>query len=80
MKVLVTDHPWPDTEIEGSICAAAGHELIAGLVAALPQAEIERLVAVHEPHAIMCCWATVSAMKAWTGSATAWSVTGGPFR
>lgn len=61
MKVFITDHPWPDTEIERSICAAAGHELIAGPVAALPQADIERLVATHAPHAIMCCWAPVSA-------------------
>lgn len=61
MRVLLTDHPWPDTEIERSICAAAGHELISGPVEALSQADIERFVAAHEPHAIMCCWATVSA-------------------
>lgn len=61
MKVFITDHPWPDTELERSICAAAGHELIAGPIEALPQVDIERLVAEHEPHAIMCCWATVSA-------------------
>jgi D-3-phosphoglycerate dehydrogenase / 2-oxoglutarate reductase len=60
VRVLVTDHPWPDTEIERSICTAAGHELICGPIAALPQADIERLVAAHLPHAIMCCWATVS--------------------
>lgn len=60
MKVLITDHPWPDTEIERAICAAAGHELIAGPIEALPEAEIEQLVVTHAPHAVMCCWATVS--------------------
>ncbi len=61
MKVLITDHPWPDVAIEQAICEQAGHELIAGPIEALPRAEIDAFVAEHRPHAIMCCWATVSA-------------------
>jgi D-3-phosphoglycerate dehydrogenase / 2-oxoglutarate reductase len=60
VKILITDHPWPDVEIEASICEAAGHELIAGPIEALPQSQIDELVAHHQPHAIMCCWAPVS--------------------
>jgi D-3-phosphoglycerate dehydrogenase len=60
VKVLITDHPWPDVEIEASICEAAGHELIAGPIEALPVGKIDELVAHHQPHAIMCCWAPVS--------------------
>jgi D-3-phosphoglycerate dehydrogenase / 2-oxoglutarate reductase len=61
MKVLITDHPWPDVSIEQSICTAAGHELIAGPIEALPSAAIDALVLEHEPNGIMCCWANVSA-------------------
>jgi D-3-phosphoglycerate dehydrogenase len=60
MKVLITDHPWPDLAIEQSICAQNGHELIAGPIEPLPQPAIEALIAAHRPHAIMCCWAPVS--------------------
>lgn len=61
MKVLITDYPWPDTNIEAAICKAAGHELVAGPSAVSAAAEIEALVAEHQPQAIMCCWAPVSA-------------------
>jgi D-3-phosphoglycerate dehydrogenase len=61
MKVLITDHPWPDVAIEEAICKQQGHELIAGPIEALPQAAIDELIARHQPHAIMCCWAPVSA-------------------
>jgi D-3-phosphoglycerate dehydrogenase / 2-oxoglutarate reductase len=61
VKVLITDHPWPDVAIEQSICAQHGHELIAGPIEAMPQAAIEQFVIQHRPDAIMCCWATVSA-------------------
>jgi D-3-phosphoglycerate dehydrogenase len=60
MKVLITDHPWPDVFIEQSICEAAGHELIAGPIEASPRPVIDALVAQHRPQAIMCCWASVS--------------------
>jgi D-3-phosphoglycerate dehydrogenase len=61
VKVFITDHPWPDLEVERSICASNGHELIAGPIEALPQDAIDELIARHQPHAIMCCWAPVSA-------------------
>jgi D-3-phosphoglycerate dehydrogenase / 2-oxoglutarate reductase len=61
MKVLITDHPWPDVSIEQSICEAEGHQLIAGPIEALPAAAIDAFVAEHQPNAIMCCWANVSA-------------------
>jgi D-3-phosphoglycerate dehydrogenase / 2-oxoglutarate reductase len=58
--VVITDHPWPDVEIERSILAAAGLELRAGPGRAGTAAEIEALVAKHDPVAIMTCWAEVS--------------------
>ena len=61
MKILLTDHPWPDVSIEQSICAAAGHELIAGPIEVQSEAAIDAFVARHMPEAIMCCWAPVSA-------------------
>jgi len=61
VKVLITDHPWPDVAIERAICERNGHELVAGPIEALPGSAIEALVAQHRPHAIMCCWAAVSA-------------------
>ena len=60
MKVLITDHPWPDVEIERSICQAAGHELVAGPIEALQESEIDAFIAREQPQAIMCCWASVS--------------------
>jgi D-3-phosphoglycerate dehydrogenase len=60
VKVLITDHPWPDLEIEQSICSAAGLELVAGPIEASPAQAIDALVAKHDPNAIMCCWSTVS--------------------
>jgi D-3-phosphoglycerate dehydrogenase len=58
--VVITDHPWPDVEIERGILAAAGLELCAGPGRAGTPAQIEALVAKHDPIAIMTCWAEVS--------------------
>ena len=59
--VVLTDHPWPDVEIERSILEAAGYTLVAG-PEQTPSAEfVEALVAEHDPEAIMTCWARVSA-------------------
>jgi D-3-phosphoglycerate dehydrogenase len=27
-RVVITDHPWPDTEVEAAICAQAGYDLV----------------------------------------------------
>jgi len=58
---LLTDHPWPEVDIERSILAAAGFEVIAGSTETASAADVEALVAAHDPVAIMTCWAEVSA-------------------
>lgn len=60
-RVLLTDHPWPEVAIERAICAAHGIALIAGPQAAGTERAIERLVERVDPHAILTCWAPVSA-------------------
>jgi D-3-phosphoglycerate dehydrogenase len=60
-RVVLTDHPWPDVDIERAILAAAGFELIAGSTETPTSADVETLVAAHDPLAIMTCWADVSA-------------------
>src|SRR5690606_37040927 len=60
-RVVITDHPWPDVDIERDILEAAGHRLIAGPQATPPAAFVEALVREHDPAAIMTCWAQVSA-------------------
>ncbi len=59
--VLETDYAWPDIEIERAVIEGAGHRLVHGPSEASPPEEIERLVAEHDPAAIMTCWAQVSA-------------------
>ena len=59
--MVLTDHPWPDVEIERRILAAAGLELHAGPIRAGTASDIEELVAKYDPVAIMTCWAEVSA-------------------
>ena len=59
--VLVTDHAWPDLSIERAVLESAGLEVVAGPSAPAPREAIERLVAEHQPAAIMTCWAQVSA-------------------
>lgn len=60
-KILITDYPWPDLDIEREIVDAAGYELVAGPSVASDAAAIEALVAQHNPVAIMTCWSQVSA-------------------
>ena len=54
-KVLLTDHPWPDVDIERAILAEAPAELI------VPEAtDAETLTAAaRDVDAIMTCWANV---------------------
>jgi D-3-phosphoglycerate dehydrogenase / 2-oxoglutarate reductase len=59
--VVQTDFAWPDVSIERAVLEAVGHTLIAGPSTPAPEAEIEALVAAHNPQAIMTCWAQVSA-------------------
>jgi D-3-phosphoglycerate dehydrogenase / 2-oxoglutarate reductase len=59
--VLLTDRAWPDDGIEREVIEAAGHSLVSGPADASPAETVERLVAEHQPAAIMTCWAPVSA-------------------
>jgi D-3-phosphoglycerate dehydrogenase / 2-oxoglutarate reductase len=61
-KIVLTDHAWPDVEIERSIAAAAGVELISAQIASNDLTSVEQLVAKHDPVAIMTCWAQVTAV------------------
>jgi D-3-phosphoglycerate dehydrogenase / 2-oxoglutarate reductase len=58
--VLITDHPWPDVEIERVIIEGAGFDLVAGPIETPTAAAVEALVTEHDPVAIMTCWAQVS--------------------
>lgn len=59
-RVLVTDHPWPDTSVEGAICAAAGFELVDGHPGDDAAALVE-LAAAKEVAGILTNWAPVTA-------------------
>lgn len=60
-RIVLTDHPWPDVEVETRILDAAGYDLVAGPVDTPSAAEVEALVGANDPLAIMTCWAQVSA-------------------
>jgi D-3-phosphoglycerate dehydrogenase len=60
-RVLLTDYPWADCEVEQALVEAAGFELVTGPRAAAPAGEIAALAAEHNPVAILTCWAPVSA-------------------
>jgi len=60
-RVVLTDHAWPDTDIERGVLEAAGFELVAGPAIAGTADDVEALVVAHDPAAIMTCWAPVSA-------------------
>lgn len=59
--VVQTDFAWPDVSIERSVIEGAGHTFIAGPSTPMPEQEVDALIAVHNPQAIMTCWAQVSA-------------------
>lgn len=59
--VLLTDHAWPDLDVERAVIETAGFLLVAGPAQAGPAREITRLAAQHRPDAIMTCWADVDA-------------------
>lgn len=58
--ILLTDHPWPDLDIETSIVEGAGYRLIAGPEVAGSAVDVEGPVASCSPLAIVTCWAPVS--------------------
>lgn len=59
-RVLLTDHPWDELEIELSIFEQAGLELVIGPKIAGSKKAIEQLVADFDPAAILTCWAPLS--------------------
>jgi D-3-phosphoglycerate dehydrogenase len=59
--ILQTDYAWPDVGVERGVIESAGHRLVTGPSTPASEAEIEDLVARHDPVAIMTCWAQVSA-------------------
>ena len=59
--VVQTDFAWPDTGVERGVIEAAGHTLVTGNPAPAASEQIERLIADHDPQAIMTCWAEISA-------------------
>jgi D-3-phosphoglycerate dehydrogenase / 2-oxoglutarate reductase len=59
--VVQTDFAWPDVSIERAVIEGAGHTMIAGPSTPAPEAEIDALIAAHNPQAIITCWAQVSA-------------------
>lgn len=59
--VLLTDHPWTETDIERAILGEAGFSLAAGPIETPDATVVQSLVDEHDPVAIMTCWAPVSA-------------------
>jgi D-3-phosphoglycerate dehydrogenase len=59
--VLITDHPWPDVEVERRIIESAGFKVVAGPIETPTARFVESMVEEHDPVAIMTCWAQVSA-------------------
>lgn len=59
--VLLTDYAWPDNQIERNIIERAGFQLISGPATPAAPEAIEALVRLHQPAAILTCWAQVSA-------------------
>jgi D-3-phosphoglycerate dehydrogenase len=57
-RVLLTDHPWPGTDIESGLCAAAGIELIEAPAGASEEQLIALAAGVD---GIITCWAPVTA-------------------
>lgn len=60
-SIVLTDHPWPDLDIERAIIADAGYDLVTGGVEARSSQTVEALVRDNDPVAILTCWAPVSA-------------------
>ena len=60
-SVLLTDYAWPDDTVERSVVEGAGFALVTGPAEPVPAEEIEHLVKLHQPQAVLTCWAPVSA-------------------
>lgn len=58
--VLLTEHPWPNREIEESVLEAAGYRLLIAPEVAGMAAEVEAPVESCSLAAITTCWAPAS--------------------
>jgi D-3-phosphoglycerate dehydrogenase len=58
-SVVLTDHAWPDVEVERRLIESAGHHLVAQLATASEE-QVDEVVASEQPAAILTCWAPVS--------------------
>lgn len=58
--ILITDHPWPDVELERSLIEGAGLTMVAGGHGAGTEDETTALIETVGPSAILTCWAPVS--------------------
>lgn len=59
--VFLTDYAWPDDHIERQIIEGAGMRLVTGPASPSSVTDIDDMVRLHSPSAIMTCWAQVSA-------------------
>jgi D-3-phosphoglycerate dehydrogenase / 2-oxoglutarate reductase len=59
--VLITDHAWPDLEIERAVIEGAGFRVVAGPAVPASAATIASLAREHQPTSILTCWAQVDA-------------------
>lgn len=59
--VLITDHAWPELEIERAVIEGAGFRLAAGPAVPASAATIAALVREHQSASILTCWAQVDA-------------------
>jgi D-3-phosphoglycerate dehydrogenase len=67
--VLITDHAWPDLEIERAVIEGAGFRMAAGPAVPAKAEAIAALVREHQPAAILTCWAQVDASAVGASSA-----------
>lgn len=67
--VLITDHAWPDLEIERAVIEGAGFRMAAGPAVPAKAEAITALVREHQPAAILTCWAPVDASAVGASSA-----------
>ncbi|HEY6510968.1 MAG TPA: C-terminal binding protein [Burkholderiaceae bacterium] len=59
--VFITDHAWPDLDIERSVLEGAGLRVVAGPTVPASAETIGELAHAYQPASILTCWAQVDA-------------------
>lgn len=59
--VFITDHAWPDLDIERAVIESAGLRLVAGPAVPVAADTIAALAREYQPGSILTCWAPVDA-------------------